>query len=80
MKILLLWEQPSGWSHYQGWSQEFLFGGAKCNVNIFIKTISTHTFYLISYIYIYIYIHTHTQQQQPKKKKKEFSIFNQNYF
>ena len=78
MKILLLWEQPSGWSHYQGWSQEFLFGGAKCNANIFIKTISTHTFYLISYIYIYIY--THTQQQQPKKKKKEFSIFNQNYF
>ena len=78
MKILLLWEQPSGWSHYQGWSQEFLFGGAKCNVNIFIKTISTHTFYLISYIYIYI--HTHKKQQQPKKKKKEFSIFNQNYF
>ena len=61
----------------QGRSQKFLFGGAKCDANIFIKTTSTHiyihmgafllyihTFYLISYIYI------HTT----KKKKKEERI------
>ena len=61
----------------QGRSQKFLFGGAKCDANIFIKTTSTHiymhnfllyihTFYLISYIY--------THNQKKKKKSLVFSI------
>ena len=62
----------------QGRSQEFCLG-AKCDVNIFIKTTSTHiythmcafllyihTFYLISYIY--------THNQKKKKKSLVFSI------
>ena len=64
----------------QGQSQEFLFGGAKCDANIFIKTTSTHI-YIYTYARFFIiyahflfdklYIYT-----QPKKKKKSlvFSI------
>ena len=42
----------------QGRSQEFLFGGAKCDANTFIKTTSTHTH---THIYIYIYIYTYAR-------------------
>ena len=62
----------------QGWSQKFLFGGAKCDANIFIKTTSTHI-YIYTYAHFFI-IYTHflfdklyiyTQQ---KKKSLVFSI------
>ena len=42
-------------SSIQGRSQKFLFGGAKCNANIFIKTTSTHIYIHICTFFYYIY-------------------------
>ena len=39
----------------QGRSQEILFGGAKYNANIFIKTTSTHIYIHICALFNYIY-------------------------
>ena len=64
----------------QGRSQEFLFGGAKCDANTFIKTTSTHIYIHIRALFYYIYIHfLFDKLYIYTKKKKEFSIFNQNY-
>ena len=41
--------------HKQGWSQKFLFGGAKCDVNIFINTTSMHIYIHICTLFNYIY-------------------------
>ena len=48
-KAHLLWECS------QGRSQEFLFGGAKCDTNTFIKTTSTHIYIHIRALFYYIY-------------------------
>ena len=39
----------------QGRSQEFLFVGAKCDANTFIKTTSTHIYIHIRALFYYIY-------------------------
>ena len=39
----------------QGRSQEFLFGGAKCDANTFIKTTSTNIYIHIRVLFYYIY-------------------------
>ena len=41
--------------HKQGWSQKFLFGGVKCDVNIFINTTSMHIYIHICVLFYYIY-------------------------
>ena len=47
-------EEENG-THQQGRSQEFLFGGAKCDANTFIKTTSTHMYIYIRALFYYIY-------------------------